>query len=92
VKAFVVAKNVPLLEPGGMVSEAAKLRLVEFVLRPTIPPPDPLRVTVQEVDDSGPRLPGLQAIAAMPEIESGTTRVSMAALEEPFSVPVTVTL
>jgi hypothetical protein len=92
VKAVVVPKNVPLAEPDGMVSEAGTARLVEFELRPIVPPPDPLRVTVQVVEESGARLPGLQAIAAIPEKESGTTRVSMAALEEPFSVPVTVTL
>ena len=38
------------------------MRLVELELRPTIPPPDPLRVTVQVLEAFGARVPGLQAM------------------------------
>jgi hypothetical protein len=57
-----------------------------------VPPPDPLRVTVQDVEESGARLPGLQAIAAIPELVGGATNESVVALDAPFSVPVTVTV
>jgi hypothetical protein len=92
VKAVVVPKNVPLAEPDGMVSEAGTARLVEFELRPIVPPPDPLRVTVQVVEESGARLPGLQAIAAIPELVGEATNESVVALEAPPNVPVTVTV
>jgi hypothetical protein len=74
------------------VSEAGTLRLVEVVLRPTVPPPDPLRVTVQTLEESGAIVPGLQAMAEIPEIVSGATSERVVAAEEPFSVPVTVTV
>jgi hypothetical protein len=91
VKAIVVAKNVPLAEPDGMLTEAGSVRLVEFELRLTVPPPDPLRVTVQEVEERGASIPGLQAMAVIPELVGRATSESVVALDEPFNVPVTVT-
>jgi hypothetical protein len=92
VKAVDVAKNVPLAEPDGMVTEAGSVRLVEFELRPMVPPPDPLRVTVQEVEESGASVPGLQVMAVIPELVGGATSDSVIALEAPANVPVTVTV
>ena len=87
-----MALNIPLAEPDGIVSEAGTLMLVELALRPTVPPPDPLRVTVQALEESGPIVPGLQAMAPIPDIAGGATSERVAAVEEPFSVPVTVTV
>ena len=47
------------------MSEAGTVRLLELELSPTVPPPDPLRVTVQVVEESGPIVPGLQVIELM---------------------------
>ena len=91
-KAVVVAKNTPLAEQDGMVSEAGTVRLVELELRPIVPPPDPPRVTVQAVEESGARVAGLQAMAEIPELVGEATSETVVALEEPFSVPVTVTV
>ena len=90
-KAFAEAKNTPLAEPDGIVSEAGTVKLVEFELRPIVPPPDPLRVTVQALEESGPKVAGLQAMAAI-GTRSGAASESVVDLEEPFSVPVTVTV
>ena len=57
-----MARNVPLLEPAGIVSEAGTVRLVELELSPTVPPPDPVRITVQVLEALGARAPGLQAM------------------------------
>ena len=62
VKAIAVARNVPLLEPAGIVSEAGTVRLVVLELRPTVPPPDPLRVTVQVLEAPVAKVPGLHAM------------------------------
>ena len=91
-KAVVVAKNIPLAEPDGMVNEAGTARLVELELRPMVPPADPLRVTVQAVEERGARVPGLQAMAVIPEPVGEATSERVVALEEPLSVPVTVTV
>jgi len=88
-KAFAVATNVPLTEPGGIETEGGTVTLLEFVLKPTVPPPDALRVTVQVAEESGDIVPGLQVI---PEMVSAATSASVVAVEEPFSVPVTVTV
>jgi len=80
------------------VNEAGTLRLVELVLRATVPPPDPVRVTVQELEASGTRVPGLQARAAIPVVAGGVgglapaTRESVVEVGEPFSMPVIVTV
>jgi hypothetical protein len=90
-KALVAAKNTPVVEPGGIVSNAGTMKLVEFEFRPTFPPPDPLRVTVHAAVESGPIVAGLQLISAIPELLGTVTSESVVALEEPFNVPVTVT-
>jgi hypothetical protein len=45
-----------------MVSEAGTERLLELELRPMVPPPDPLRITVHVLEALGANVPGLQAI------------------------------
>jgi hypothetical protein len=92
VKAFVAAKTTPLAEPDGIVSEDGTVKSVELEVRPTVPPPEPLRVTVQELEESGAMVVGLQVMEAIPELVSGTVNETVAALDEPFSVPVTVTV
>jgi hypothetical protein len=61
VKADATAGNVPLLELGGMVTELGTARLVELELRLTVPPPVPLRATVQVVEAPGASVAGLHA-------------------------------
>jgi hypothetical protein len=92
VKPLVAAKNVPLAEPDGIVSKDGTVRFVEFELRATVPPPDPVRVTVQEVEASGPIVVGLHAMAEIPELVGPTASESVVALEDPLSVAVTMTL
>jgi hypothetical protein len=77
-KALVAAKNTPVVEPGGIVSNAGTMKLVEFEFRPTFPPPDPLRVTVQAVEERGPMAAGLQVRSAMPELVGATASESVA--------------
>jgi hypothetical protein len=60
VKAFAETENVPLTEPAGTGNKAGTLRLVELELRPTLPPPAPLRITVQVLAAFGANVPGLQ--------------------------------
>jgi hypothetical protein len=62
VKPLAEAGNVPLLEPVGIVSEAGTVRLVELEVSPTVPPPDPLSITVQVVEAFGDSVPGLQVM------------------------------
>jgi hypothetical protein len=38
------------------------LRFAELELSPTVPPPDPVRTTVQVLEAFGPRVPGLHAM------------------------------
>ena len=82
VKAVAVARNVPLAEPAGIVSEAGTARLVELELRPMVPPPDPLRMTVQVLAALGAKIPGLHAIELIELITATTLTVP--------PVPVTV--
>lgn len=89
---LVAAKNVPLAEPDGIVSEDGTVRLVEFELRATAPPPDPVRVTVQAVEASGAIVVGLHTMAEIPEVVGPTASEIVVALEELFSVAVTMTL
>ena len=63
----------PLTEPVGIVSEAGTVRLVELELRPTMPPPDPLRVTVQVLEALGARVPGVQVDGGDREQEATLT-------------------
>jgi hypothetical protein len=62
VKAVAEARNVPLLEPAGIVSEAGTVRLVELEVSPSVPPLDPLRITVHVLAALGANVPGLHAI------------------------------
>jgi hypothetical protein len=91
VNALVAAKNVPLAWPDGIVSEDGTVRLVEVELRATVPPPDPVRVTVQAVEAAGPNVVGLHAMAEIPELAGASASESVVDLDEPFSVAVTVT-
>jgi hypothetical protein len=59
--ALAVAKNVPLTEPAGIVTEAGTVRFAELELRPMVPPPDPVSITVQVLDALGPIVLGLHA-------------------------------
>jgi hypothetical protein len=59
VKVFAVAGKVPLLVPAGIVREAGTVRLVELEFRPMLPPPVPLRFTVQVLVALGANVPGL---------------------------------
>jgi hypothetical protein len=62
VKADAAARNVPLTEPEGIVTEAGTVRLAELELRPMAPPPDPGRVTVHVLELPGTKVPGLHAM------------------------------
>jgi hypothetical protein len=73
VKAFAVARNVPVPAPAGMVSEVGTVRLVELEVSPAIPPPDPLRVTVQVLEALGARVTGLQAMELIVSTEATNT-------------------
>ena len=64
-KAFVLARNTPLAELDGIVSEAGTLRLAEFELRLMVPPPVPLRATRQTLEERGPSVPGVQEMELM---------------------------
>lgn len=90
--ALVAAKNVPLAEPDGIVSKDGTVTFVEFELRPMDPAPGPLRVTVQAVEASGPNVVGLQVMEEITELAGATASERVIALEEPLSVPVTVTV
>ena len=65
------------------MSEAGTVRLVELELRPTVPPLDPLRVTVHVLEALGANVAGLHAIELI-ELTGAVT------LTVP-PVPVTVT-
>jgi hypothetical protein len=60
-----LARNTPLAELDGIVSEAGTLRLAEFELRLMVPPPVPLSATLQTLEERGPRVPGVQEIELM---------------------------
>jgi hypothetical protein len=92
VNALVAAKNVPLADPDGIASEDGTVRLVELELRATVPPADPVRVTVQAVEAVGPIVAGLHAMPEIPELAGPAASESVVAFEEPFNVPVTMTL
>ena len=72
------------------MSEAGRVRLGEFELRLMVPPPVPLRVTVQVPEESGAIVAGAQV---SPEIEGvPASSESVAVWEEPFNVAVTMTV
>lgn len=79
-KAFAVARNVPLAMPEGIVSLAGTVRLVELDTRPTVPPSAPLRVTVHVLEAPGAKVPGLH-----------TTELTMVTVLTPTVPPVPVT-
>ena len=60
-KAVAVTRNCTLAEPGGIVSEAGRIRLGELDVRLMIPP-IALRVIVQVPEESGVIVPGLQTM------------------------------
>jgi hypothetical protein len=62
VKAVAVARNVPVTEPQGIVSEVGTMRSAELEFRPTVPPPDPLRITVQVLEALGAEVPGMHVM------------------------------
>ena len=84
-KAVAEARNVPLLEPAGIVSEAVTVRAVELELKAMIPPADPLRITVQVLEAPRAKVTGLH-VTKLIEVVTGATLT----LTVP-PVPVTVT-
>jgi len=71
VKDLVVNVNVPLPDPAGIAREVGTVRSDELELRPTVPPPVPLRITVQLPEVPGPNAPGTHAIELT--VVTGTT-------------------
>jgi hypothetical protein len=92
VNALVAAKNVPLAEPEGIVSADGTERFAEFEVSPTVPPPGPVSVTVQALEESGLTVVGLQATETIPVLTGGADSESVVDLDVPFNVPVTVTV
>lgn len=70
-----MARNVPLTEPAGMVSEAGTVRAVELELRAMVPPADPARVTVQVLEALGANVTGLQMTKVIELITGATPTV-----------------
>jgi hypothetical protein len=89
VKASAEARNVPLTEPAGIVSEAGTVRLAELEVRPMVPPLDPLRTTVQVLDAPGARDAGLHAIELI-ELPAGLTLTAPPVLVIVTALPVIV--
>jgi hypothetical protein len=58
-----------------MVSEAGTVRLLELELRPIVPPPVPLRVTVHVLEVLWANVPGLQAIELIEVVTAPTLTV-----------------
>ena len=87
VKAFAVARNVPLAEPGKIVSEAGTVRLVEVELRLTVPPPAPLTTTVHVLEVLGADVPGLHEMELITAIAATLTMppVPVTAIASPVS-------
>ena len=71
--AVAAARNVPLLEPEGICSKAGTVRLVEFEVRLTVPPPDPLRTTVHVLEALGAKVPGPHAMEVIAVTVTGVT-------------------
>jgi hypothetical protein len=66
--------------------------LGELELRLTVPPPVPLRVTVQAPEESGAMVGGVQVIPETVSVLVPASSEMVAVLEEPFRVAVTVTV
>jgi hypothetical protein len=77
VKALVAAKNIPLAEPDGIVRADGTARFAEFEVSPMVPPPGPLSVTVQALEESGDTVAGLQAMEAIVVLATGATSESV---------------
>jgi hypothetical protein len=77
VNALVAAKNVPLAEPDGIVSADGTVRFAEFEVSPMVPPPGPLSVTVQALEESGATLAGLQTMETIVVLATGATSESV---------------
>jgi hypothetical protein len=92
VNAATAAKNVPVAEPDGIARVDGTVKLVELEFKPMVPPPGPLSVTVQALEESGATVAGLQTMEVIVMVVTGATSESVVDLEEPFSVPVTVTV
>jgi hypothetical protein len=67
------------------VSEAGTVRLVELELRPMIPPPDPLRITVQVLEALGAKDPGLHAMELITAATLTVPPVPVTAIASPVS-------
>ena len=89
-RAVAETRNIPLGEPDVIVSEAGSVRLGELELRLTVPPPVPLRVTVQAPEESGAMVAGVQVIPETVVLVPATSEIELV-LEEPFRTAVTVT-
>jgi hypothetical protein len=87
VKAVAVARNAPVTEPEGIVSEAGTMRLAELEFRPTIPPPDPLRITVQVLEALGAEVPGLHVMELIELTILTVPPVPVIAIASPVSEP-----
>jgi acyl dehydratase len=77
VNAPTAAKNVPLAEPDGIVSEDGTVKLVELEFKPMVPPPGPLSVTVQVLEERGATLAGLQTMETIVVLATGATSESV---------------
>ena len=64
----------------------------ELELRLTLPPPVPLRVTVQAPEESGAMVAGVQVIPETVSVLVPASSEMVAVLEEPFIVAVTDTV
>ena len=76
------------------MSVEGRVRLGELELRLTLPPPVPLRVTVQAPEESGAMVAGVQVIpetVSVPVLVPPTSEIVLV-LEEPLNVAVTVTV
>ena len=84
-KVCAVAINVPLPALAGIISEFGTVRLVELELRPMIPPPDPLRITVQVLEAFGAKVPGLHAMELTTAATPAVPPVPVTAIASPAS-------
>ena len=64
----------------------------ELELRPTVPPPVPLRVTVQAPEESGAMVAGVHVIPETVSVPVPPNSETVLVLEEPLRVAVTVTV
>ena len=84
VMAAVVALKVADMAAAATVTEAGTVRVALVLVRVTVAPPVGagwVRVTVQELEELGPRLVGVQASV---ETSTGATRLMVALAELPL--------